>query len=121
MRPVGALPHCVLGDTLLPATTKPEHKDPMSSIVINIGRQSDGCTYQLHPRSRADIKKRFPAAQLVPTLFVGYDTQADFERLQGPLWKQIAMILTGLTWEQLEESGGVSMYDPVASATTKVA
>ncbi len=31
------------------------------------------------------------------------------------------MILTGLTWEQLEESGEVSMYDPVASATTKVA
>jgi hypothetical protein len=93
----------------------------MSSIVINIGRQSDGCTYQLHPRSRADIKKRFPGAHLVPTLFVGSDTQADCETFHGTMWKQIAMMLTGLTWEQLEESGGISMYDPVASATTKVA
>jgi hypothetical protein len=93
----------------------------MSSIVINIGRQSDGCTYQIHPRSRADIKRRFPAAHLVPTLFVGSDPQADFETFHGTMWKQIAMMLTGLTWEQLEESGGVSMYDPVASATTKVA
>jgi len=93
----------------------------MNSIVINIGRQSDGCTYQIHPRSRADIKKRFPAAHLVPTLFVGYDSQTDFETFHSTMWKQIAMMLTGLTWEQIEQSGGVSMYDPVASATTKVA
>jgi hypothetical protein len=93
----------------------------MRSLVINIGRQSDGCTYQLHPRSRTEIKKRFPEAHLVPTLFVGYDTQSDFETLHSPMWKQIAMILTGLTWEQIEESGGLSMYDPEASATTKVA
>jgi hypothetical protein len=93
----------------------------MSPIIINIGRQSDGCTYQLHPRSRAEIKARFPSVHPVPTIFVGYDTQGDFETLHGPMWKQIAMMLTGLTWEQIEEVGGATIYDPMASATTKVA
>jgi hypothetical protein len=93
----------------------------MSSLLINIGRQSDGCTYQLNPRSRAEIRARFPGVHPVPSIFVGYETQADFKTLHGPMWKQLATMLTGLTWEQIEEMGGVSMYDPMASAVMKVA
>jgi hypothetical protein len=86
----------------------------MSPIVINIGRQSDGCTYQLHPRSALAIRTKFPAAQPVPSVFVGYETRADFERLHGPMWRQVAMMLTGLTWRQIHAMGGVQLYDPVA-------
>ncbi len=93
----------------------------MSTIVINIGRQSDGCTYQLNPKSRNEIQKKFPSVRAAPTIFVGYETQSDFENLHGPMWKQIATLLTGLSWEQIEEMGGASIYDPIAGEKRKVA
>jgi len=90
-------------------------------LIFNIGRQPDGCVYQLNPKSRVEIKKRFPTARAVPSVFVGYDREADFEALHGPMWRQIATMLTGLTWEQIEEMGGMSLYDPMASQFMKVA
>lgn len=86
----------------------------MGTILINIGRQSDGCTYQLHPRSSDEIRSRFPRARPVPSVFIGYETQAEFEELHGPIWRQVALMLTGLSWEQIEAMGGVRLYDPVA-------
>jgi hypothetical protein len=93
----------------------------MSTLLINIGRQSDGCTYQLNPKSRAEIRKKFPGVKSAPSIFVGYETQSDFESIHGPMWKQIATMLTGLSWDQIEEMGGVSMYDPMVSEVMKVA
>ncbi len=93
----------------------------MSTLQIDIGRQSDGCVYMLHPLTRRALEQRFPGVHRIPDVFVGYDTKADFEAMHGPLWKQIATILTGLTWEQIEEMGGVTLYDPRASELLKVA
>jgi hypothetical protein len=90
-------------------------------IVIHIGRQTDGCAYDLNPLSEREVKKRFPDAHGVPIVFVGYGKEADFEVAHGPLWMQIAMMLTGLTAEQIEEMGGISLYDPAASDMRKVA
>lgn len=84
----------------------------MSPLVIHIGRQSDGCAYELNPRSRADVLKRFPGVRPAPSVFVGYASRADFQTLHGPMWRQIATMLTGLTWEQIEAMGGVTIYDP---------
>ena len=85
----------------------------MEPLVIQIGRQRDGCTYQLHPSSRARLRKEFPDVRPVPSVFIGYDTKSDFEALHGPLWKQIATMLTGLSWERIETLGGIQIYDPV--------
>lgn len=93
----------------------------MSPLVIHIGRQSDGCAYELNPRSRVEILRRFPGVRSVPGVFVGYDTRAEFEELHGPMWKQIAMMLTGLTWEQIESMGGVRIYDPALGESRQVA
>jgi len=93
----------------------------MSPIVIHVGRQHDGCAYELNPRSRAEIKRRFPEARMAPSVFVGYDTQSDFESLHGPMWRQIAMLLAGLSWSQIEEMGGIEIYDPVHDERRKVA
>lgn len=93
----------------------------MNPLIINIGRQSDGCAYELDPRSRFEIKSRFPGLHAVPSVFVGYDAKTDFEAMHGPMWKQIAAMLTGLTWEQIQELGGLSLYDPMASEVRKVA
>mgnify|MGYP001426042618 CR=1 FL=1 len=93
----------------------------MSPLVIHIGRQSDGCAYELNPRSVAVIRARYPGVRAVPSVFVGYDTRTEFEELHGPMWKQIAMMLTGLSWEQIEQMGGVSIYDPTMGESRQVA
>ena len=76
-------------------------------IIILAGLQADGTTYQLHPSSRNRVRERFPSATQAPSVFVGYETQADFESLHGPMWGQIAMMLTGLSLEKLEGLGHV--------------
>lgn len=45
-------------------------------------------------------------------MFVGYDTQEDFESFHGKMWRQIALMLTGLGQEQLRAFGGYRLYDP---------
>lgn len=79
-------------------------------IVILAGLQGSGTTYQLHPLSRHVLETNFPTAQTVPSVFVGYTSKEDFERLHGPLWKQIAAMLTGVPAEQLP--GGLVIREP---------
>ena len=92
----------------------------MDPLVIQIGRQRDGCTYQLHPTSLIQIKKTFPNAQPAPRVFVGYEPQSDFETIHGPFWKQIATILTGLSWDQIRTLGGIKIYDPATEVDHEV-
>ena len=80
-------------------------------IVILVGLQRDGTTYQLHPGSRRLLDAEFPASPKVPTVFVGYSSKEQFESLHGPLWKQIAEMLTGVPSDQLP--GGLVIRDPV--------
>lgn len=81
-------------------------------IVITIGRQRDGTTYRLHPSSKARVQAQYPTVHPAPSVFVGYDTQSDFQRIHGPMWKQVAMLLTGLGAQQMRELGGVRLEDP---------
>ncbi|OGG50510.1 MAG: hypothetical protein A3F84_17790 [Candidatus Handelsmanbacteria bacterium RIFCSPLOWO2_12_FULL_64_10] len=84
----------------------------MDPVLIYVGRQKDGCTYQLHPSSRTRIQKKFPDAHIAPSVFVGYETQSDFEMVHGPLWEQVAQILTGLNLTEIESLGGFKIFDP---------
>ena len=79
-------------------------------IVILAGLQGAGTTYQLHPLSREVLETKFPASQKVPSIFVGYASKEDFEKLHGPLWKQIAEMLTGVPAYQLP--GGLVIQEP---------
>lgn len=102
----------------LTAARDPKRDDLMNEkrlnvqILINIGQQSDGCTYALHPRSLHEIKEKY-AVRPAPSIFVGYDTRDEFESLHGDMWPQIATLLTGLSWQQIESEGGAFLYDPV--------
>jgi hypothetical protein len=84
----------------------------MTPIKVLIGRQGDGCAYELHPESKARIAKAFPLVKQAPSVFLGYETKAEFEAAHGPHWKQVAIMLSGLTWSQLRKLGGVEIYDP---------
>ncbi|MGH7224035.1 MAG: hypothetical protein ACRELF_12460, partial [Gemmataceae bacterium] len=87
---------------------------PLGPVEINVGCQRDGCTYVLHPNSVELIQKKFPQACLVTSVFLGHDTRMNFERDRPEsIWDHVAMILTGLNEEQLNELGGYRIYDPV--------
>ena len=98
-------------------TTKSNTKS-MEGLVepleIYVGQQGDGCTYQLHPKSRIRIEQRHPKLNLAPNVFVGYTTGTEFCKIHGPLWPHIAHILTGLNEKEIREMGGIRIYDPMA-------
>lgn len=84
-----------------------------TGIKISVGRQGDGGVYELHPLSEMKLMREHPDVRRVPSVFVGYRSKDEFESLHGPLWPQIAMMLTGLSWEQLQQMGGVTIEDVV--------
>jgi hypothetical protein len=92
-------------------------KDPMrptadDPLVISVGIQHDGAAYELHPRSQRRIEEKFPGLKLLPVVFLGHRRASEFDTLQPPRWKQMALLLTGLTEEQIAEMGGVVLYSP---------
>jgi hypothetical protein len=86
---------------------------PLVPVQIQISHEMDGCTYGLHPNSKMLIKKRFPHARLVPSVYIGSDTRANFAPdHQELIWNYVALILTGLNEDQLNELGGYWVFDP---------
>jgi len=81
--------------------------DNTEPIIILAGLQSDGTTYQLHPLSRERLRVAFPGVLQAPTVYVGLDTQANFEAQHGPMWGQIASLLTGVSITKLQSLGEV--------------
>ncbi len=82
-------------------------------IDIYVGRQRDGSAYSLHPASRKLIKIKFAHVKPAPVVFIGSDTQAETGKQSGEaVWDQVAIILTGLSTEKLNELGGYRILDP---------
>lgn len=94
----------------------PASRGPLGPIEIQVGRQSTGWTFALHPFSRQMIQKLFPESRLVPSVFIATETQQDFQATVGnlaSLAQQVAIILTGLDIDQLNEKfGGYRIYEP---------
>ena len=90
-------------------------------IIILAGIQAQGTTYALHPESKQRLKTAFPEVSQAPSVYVGYDTQDDFTRLHGPMWSQIATLLTGLSVEQLQKLGPVVLKVPATGKEFEVA
>jgi hypothetical protein len=85
----------------------------LGPVEIYIGRQSDGCAYGLHPNSRVLIKRRFPHARPLESVFIRTEDRPDAEDGQSAVWPQVALLLTGLSEQELQELGGYRLYDPV--------
>ncbi len=88
---------------------------PLGPISIYVGIQHDGRTFALHPQSRAVIRNKYPHAARIDSVFVGLVPPADWATTVNPqdaLYEQIALMLTGLSKEQLAEFGGFRVYDP---------
>lgn len=82
-------------------------------IEVAVGKQSNGATFQLHPRTRALLESRLPGWTSVPSsVFVYSNKPWDYEHMQDPMWAQIVMLLTRLNEEQIEELGGFKFISP---------
>ena len=87
----------------------------MDRSIINVGQQLDGYTFRLHPRSKAELLKRFPGRPLPTTsIFTSYETKYLFESMYSSVLPHVAMVLTGFSEDQLEELGGFVVTDPVS-------
>lgn len=81
-------------------------------LTIYIGRDMDGFTFRLRPRSLELLKKQFPGLTPLPQVSIAYDVRSDFESINGPIYHNIQEMLTGLTDEQVDELGGISFVEP---------
>ena len=89
----------------------------MAKIIINIGNQIEGRTFQLDSKSSNLIKDKYKVNPF-NKLYVSYDTQFDFEKTYCSIWGQIAQILTNLKDSELKELK-VLFKDPVNGKTLK--
>ena len=84
----------------------------MSAIVVEIGKQMNGATFQLSPQTRvalaAQTGKQLPAS----SVFVSYDPRSNSEAKNGPFWSHIVALLTGMSEAQIRKLGGFSVVSP---------
>ena len=72
----------------------------------------NGATFRLNPLTEAALAARFPDRSQASSVFMSFDKPWDFERLQGPMWGHIVMLLTGLGEEQIRDLGGFRFVIP---------
>ena len=87
----------------------------MDKIIIEVGVQLDGYTFRLSPRARAKLERESPNLPPPTSLFVGFDTRSDFEKIHGPMWQQIVSILTGISEDKLKKIGDYEFVDPLTN------
>jgi hypothetical protein len=85
----------------------------MPKITVDVGKQMDGATFRLSPKTRAFLSSRFKNLPPPSSVFVSYENASDFEHYHGPLWEHLVMILTGLDENQINELGGFEFAEPV--------
>ena len=84
----------------------------MSTIIVEIGKQMDGATFQLSPQTRTALATQTGRQLLTSSIFVSYDTKRDFEAMHGPFWSHIVALLTGMSEDQIRKMGGFSVVSP---------
>jgi len=84
----------------------------MFPIVAEVGKQTNGATFRLSPKTEAMLASRISDWSPASSVFVSFDTQWDFGRLTGSMWTQIAMLLTALSEEQIQSFGGFIFMNP---------
>ncbi len=101
----------------------PSSEGPRGPLMIQLVRQVDGLTFELHPLSRAMIRSAFPRA-VSATTYATIDTRNwnDFKKSKGgvgELAREIAPSLTSLSSSQLDEVG-YSVVDADSDETAEL-
>ncbi|MCY1055700.1 MULTISPECIES: hypothetical protein [Nannocystis] len=94
------------------ATPSVQPKPLRGPIKIQVNRSIRGATYGLDGDSRRAIQATYPDLHAAPSVYVATESEEDFERVHSKMWKQIALVLTGLPTAKLRQLG-VVLVDPV--------
>ncbi len=89
-----------------------EFEGPVAPLEIIAVPTVGGTEYRLHPKGQERILREYPNSRLVPQVFWSRETQHDYESTHGPIWNQVAILLTGLSEEQISKLGGYTIYVP---------
>ena len=84
----------------------------MAKIVIEVGEQMDGATFRLSPQTKVFLSSHFKDLPPPSSVFVSRETASDSERYYGALSEHLAMILTGLGENELNDLGGFELVTP---------
>lgn len=87
----------------------------MTQIIVEVGKQRDGATFQLSPRTRVLLRDLDPEGAPASSVFLTFDTRKAFSNPQVPWWKHVVLLLTGFSPEQLHRLGGFRFVDPADS------
>ena len=83
----------------------------MAQLLVNVGKQMQGYTFRLQPRSRRWIVDKFPYAPRVASVFISVDTKKDFSTVHPNIMTQVFTLLTGLDQEELKTLDGLAVFD----------
>ena len=122
------LPHCV-PDFASRAVKKftPQEltliERSLLTIQIDIGRQTDGYVFRLHPLSKMRIKFP-PGVKVASSIFISFERMSDFSVIHGTsmLGKQVRLMLIGLSDEVLLTQGfsNLIFFDVAAQETLQM-
>ena len=84
----------------------------MSPIVVEVGKQRNGVTFQLSPWTEVMLASQAAGRFLPSSVFLELDTTWDLERLGESMWSQVVLLLTGLDEAQIKDLGGFKFVDP---------
>jgi len=81
--------------------------------LVDVGKQMTGATFLLDHRTEAMLKSKIPG-WTAPSdrVFLGFEKPWDWNQIQGPMWAQIVMLLTGLSEKQIQDLGGFVFVMP---------
>jgi hypothetical protein len=81
-------------------------------LLIGVGIQHDGATYQLDPIAKQRLEDVPPRTPRPRSVFLGHERASEFETIHPPQWPRIVEMLTGLTLEQLKPFAPIRIVSP---------
>ena len=91
--------------------------DTMKKLTVLVGKQRDGYVFRLKPSSRRRIMPQADSPGTVSSVFIAFDTAHNFVQIHGPIMEHVITLLTGRSFEDLNQAGGFTVVDRVTSET----
>lgn len=84
----------------------------MVSIVIEVGKQRNGVTFQLSPWTEMMLASQLTSGVPPSSVFLEFEKTWSLEHVLGTMWSQVVTLLTGLDEAQIRDLGGFQFVDP---------
>ena len=83
----------------------------MAQVLVGVGKQMQGYTFRLQPRSRRWIVDKFQNTPCFESVFISVDTKGDSFTVHPNIMNQVFTLLTGLDQEELKTLDGLAVFD----------